>query len=88
MCGLVVWLVDRWMQHGCGSPVAQRSRTCICVGQQTGCVFERLETWVTDCTGHMGNTSRFGGRLRCHGRNNQKWTRGYALLRAGLKASR
>ena len=49
---------------------------------------ERLETWVTDCTGHMGNTSRFGGRLRCHGRNNQKWTRGYALLPAGLKASR
>jgi threonine efflux protein len=49
---------------------------------------ERLETWVTDCTGHMGNTSRFGGRLRCHGRNNRKWTRGYALLLAGLKESR
>ena len=37
---------------------------------------ERPETWVTDCTGHMGNSFRFGGRLRCHGRNNQKWRRG------------
>ena len=39
----------------------------------------RPETWVTICSGHIGNTFRFCGRCRCRGKRCPLWRNVYAL---------